>query len=163
MKKIILVLVVTLSAASLQAQTTIREVFTTMPDSVFPTLTKNNRLDMVDFLDAKMRAEVSNLLEGSSEMISLSSDSLTIRMSDALTVTMYLLNTEAAYDSLHQVVCLERCYTLSADSTHEIVRTFYTLKWQPLNRLADIDEKRLRQLPASTILKRDDEVFDKSI
>jgi hypothetical protein len=160
MKKYILILITTLSVASLQAQTTIREVFTTMPDSIFPMLTKNNRLDMVDFLEARMRAEVNNLLDGSSELLSISRDSLTLRTSPVMTATMYVLSTEADYDSCKQVVCLERTYTLPSDSAQETVRTLYTTKWRPLQRLSDIDEKRLRPLPASTILKRDDEVFD---
>ena len=136
----------------------IRDVFSSMPDSLMPTLTKNNRLDMIDFIDAKMRAEVTNLLEGDSEMLALSDDSLTLRMSPVLTITMYLLSTENEYDSLHQVICMERTYKLSSDTTQQTVRSFYSLKWSPLQHLLDVDEKKLRQLPRSTILKRDEEM-----
>ena len=151
------------SPVKAQSSESISEVFSTMPDSIFPTLTKNNRLDMIDFVYAKMKAEVTNRLEGDSELLHLSEDSLTMHMSPALTVTMYLLNTEQEYDSLHQVICIERHYVLVSDSTQETTRTFYSLKWNALKALSPKDEKRLRPLPPSTILKRDDEVFVKEL
>ena len=161
MKKRIIYLIFGLwCSLAVQAQVSVREVFVTMPDSIFPMLTKNNRLDMPDFIDAKMRAEVSNLLGGDSEMLSLSKDSLTLRTSEAQTVLMYLLPTEAAYDSAHQVVCLERTFYLATDSISETVREFYSLKWRRLISLAPNDEKQLPPLKASGILKRDDLLLD---
>ena len=49
MKKIIFSLFLTLSAVSLTAAD-MKDVFSAMPDSVLPTLTRNNRLDMIDFV-----------------------------------------------------------------------------------------------------------------
>ena len=46
----------------------LRDAFRQMPDSVMPTLTQNNRLDCLDFLDAGMKAEVRNRLGGTSVM-----------------------------------------------------------------------------------------------
>ena len=49
---------------------------------------------MVDFLDAKMKAEVSNLLDGDSEMTYMSADSLSVRLSSALRVDFFLVDTK---------------------------------------------------------------------
>jgi hypothetical protein len=131
-----------------------------MPDSIFPMLTKNNRLDMIDFIDAHMLAEVTNLLDGTSELRSLSHDSLTVHMSEALDVTMYLIKTEAEYDSARQVVCIERIYTLASDSTQETVTDLYTLRWRRLSQLSATDQPLIHRPTPSTILKRDEELFD---
>lgn len=156
MNRHLFILLFVLCGLTASAQTSIREVFANVPDSIFPTLTKNNRLDMMDFVEAQMRAEVINLLSGTSEMLSLSKDSLTIRMSEAQTLTMYLLPTEQAYDSLRQVVCIERTYKLSTDDASETVRELYSLKWRKLEQLEPADAGKLKALPASDILRRDD-------
>ena len=41
-----------------------RDIFVEMPDSIIPLLTQSNRADCVDFLDAKMRARVTNKFDG---------------------------------------------------------------------------------------------------
>ena len=62
----------------------IRDVFKQMPVSVMPYLSENNRLDFIDFIDSDMKAIVRNRLGGSSEMISLTDSTLSIRMSSSL-------------------------------------------------------------------------------
>ena len=71
----------------------LRDAFRQMPDSVMPTLTQNNRLDCLDFLDAGMKAEVRNRLGGTSVMTALTPDSLSLQVSPALRVDMLLLST----------------------------------------------------------------------
>ena len=52
--------------SSAAAQTvTMAEVFKQMPDSLMPYITHNDRLDMIDYLDAGMKAEVTNRLMAS--------------------------------------------------------------------------------------------------
>ena len=128
-----------------QQRTTAAAVFKTMPDSLLPVLSKNNRLDMVDFMEAQMRAEVTNLLEGSSEMTALTDDSLSIRIDTVLCVDM-VLRTEA--DST--IICLRRTYKIS-ECQMEIVENNYTTTWHPLtnNRVS------------SSLLRRDEQLFDK--
>ena len=53
------------------AQTPMSQVLKQMPDSLVPYLSENNKLDMIDFLDSKMKAEVHNLLDGKTELITL--------------------------------------------------------------------------------------------
>lgn len=128
-----------------QQHTTVATVFKTMPDSLLPVLSKNNRLDMVDFMEAQMRAEVTNLLEGSSDMTALTDDSLSIRIDTVLRVDM-LLRTEA--DST--IICLRRTYRIS-ECQMEIVENNYTTTWHPLTK----------DRVSSSLLRRDEQLFDK--
>lgn len=141
----------------LSAQNSIVELFKTMPDSLMPMLTKNNRLDMVDFLDAKMKAEVSNLLDGDSEMTYMSTDSLSVRLSSALRVDLFLVDTVEPYDSCQQAICMLSTYKLSTTSEEEQVPAYYSVRWQPLPapRLAVV------KVPVSTVLRQDEKVFSK--
>ncbi len=53
---------------------TMRELFIAMPDSIEPLLSKNNRMDMIDFMDNHMEARVTNRLDGQSVMDTLTAD-----------------------------------------------------------------------------------------
>ena len=55
---------------SLQAQEA-KTFFKNMPDSLSPLLTAVNRADCIDFLESKMKAEVTNRFGGKSEMTEL--------------------------------------------------------------------------------------------
>ena len=103
---------------------TIAGLFKQMPEELMPYLTTNNRLDMIDFMDAHMKAEVTNLLEGKSEMTALSDSALTVRLSDALTVDMQL-----ATRGDSTVVRLTKTYhTLSRQT--EVVTYCYSTDWR---------------------------------
>ena len=54
------------------AQTPMSQVLKQMPDSVVPYLSENNKLDLIDFLDSNMKAEVHNQLEGKTAVDSAS-------------------------------------------------------------------------------------------
>ena len=144
-------------ALSTNAQNRIGELFKTMPDSLMPLLTTNNRLDMIDFMDAGMKARIDNLLNGESEMTYLSADSLSIKMSNSLDICMFLIHTEETYDSCHQVICMETHYKLLTSGKTDISRQFFSVNWRPLNyKTSDINRKR-----NSPVLEEDEEVFSK--
>ena len=124
-------------------------VFKQMPDSLMPYLSKNNRLDMLDFMDAKMKAEVTNLLDGRSEMTAITDDSLSIRLSDALRVDMKLERVEQPVDSGYYVVRLVRTYIINANQTERIADV-YSSVWRKLSSC----------LEDSSLLRRDEEVFE---
>lgn len=116
-----------LFSVSASAQT-VREAFKAMPDSLMPYLTANNRLDLMDFMDAKMKAAVTNRLEGQTEMTFLSDDSLSIRMSNALTVEMKTQQADTV-----TVVSLKRVY-LTREGERQTVLTRYDARtWQELS------------------------------
>ena len=157
----VLFLILTISGRAEDVR--MKDVFRLMPDSLLPTLSANNRLDMIDFMDSKMKAEVTNLLGGKSEMTALSDDSLTIRMSDALTVQMLLLKPQEMVDSCSQVVCLLQIFgtdSLSLDTKIE----YYTPEWQKLNerpQLSEFDLHRVSALDTKTILNFMDVILKK--
>ena len=136
-----------------------RDVFRQMPDSLMPYLTQNNRLDFIDFIDSDMKAEVTNMMGGVSEMTALTDDSLSIRMSDALRVDMLLLDLDVPVDTIRQVVVFVE--TFLTDSIYgESVSKIYSVDWQPVTKALSFNElqrKRLEQLRLQNILNWDDD------
>lgn len=132
----------------------IRDVFRQMSDSLMPYLTANNRLDFIDFLDSNMKAEVTNMTGGVSEMTALTDDSLSIRMSDALRVDMLLLDLDEPVDSIHQVVVFVETFLVDSIYGESVSKT-YTTDWQSVTcRLSfnDVQRKRLERLDLQNIL-----------
>jgi hypothetical protein len=121
----------------------VRELFKTMPDSLAPYLTVNNRLDMMDFVDAGMKAIVTNQLGGDTEMTFLSDDSLSVKMNSA-----FLLDLKLQKRDTTTVVCLKRTY-LTQKGQYEVVSQTFTSYWRPLSK----------PVVESTLSKRDDELM----
>lgn len=121
----------------------VREMFKTMPDSLAPYLSVNNRLDMMDFVDAGMKAIVTNQLGGDTEMTFLSDDSLSVKMNSA-----FLLDLKIQKQDTTTVVCLKRTY-LTQKGQYEVVSQTFTSYWRPLSK----------PVVESTLSKRDDELM----
>ena len=133
----------------------IRDVFKQMPDSLMPYLSQNNRLDFIDFIDSNMKAEVSNMTGGTSEMTALTGDSLSIRMSEALRVDMMLLNLDEPVDSIRQVIVFVETFLADSIYGESVCKTF-TVDWKPVTRdipFNDAQRKRLESLNLQNILK----------
>ena len=75
---------------SLQAQEA-KTFFKNMPDSLSPLLTAVNRADCIDFLESKMKAEVTNRFGGKSEMTELAPDYIRIQRTPQSSWQMNLL------------------------------------------------------------------------
>ena len=140
-----------------------REVFKQLPDSLMPYLTQNDRLDFIDFFDSNMKAEVSNRMGGYSELTALTSDSLSIRMSDALRVDMLLLALDEPIDTIRQVVVVAE--TFLVDSLYgETALRMYSTDWQPLMAVEipwnAAQQKRIESLRLQNILKRDEDILN---
>ena len=149
------------SVCSAQEQT-LRDAFRQMPDSLLPTLTQNNRLDFLDFIDAGMKAEVKNRLGGTSVMMTLTADSLSLQVSPALRVDMLLLPLAEPIDSMNQVVVVGE--TFLADSVYgETAVRYFSTDWKliPTPPLSEIQQKRIDGLKLQTILKWDNDVLNK--
>lgn len=110
---------------------TLPMLFKAMPDSIMPYLTENNRLDMIDFMEAGMKAEITNRLDCRSEMLYLSDDSLSIRMSESMKIDLFVMPTEEVYDSCHYMICMRRTFYANSKEA-ERVDTFYSVAWRPL-------------------------------
>ena len=123
-----------------------REVFKSMPDSLTPYLSMNNRLDMMDFMDAGMKAVVTNQLGGDTEMTFLSDDSLSVKMNETLLLDLKLQKQDTA-----TVVILKRTYLIQQGiqkSQYEVVSQTFTSYWHPLSK----------PVVESTLSRRDDEL-----
>lgn len=123
LKSFLLLLLMALSVA--QARTPIRQWLVAMPDSVMPLLTKNNRLDFIDFLDSKMEAVVANRLDGRSQMNVLTDDYLHISYTRTCDVAMKLFPVTDSVD----VLCMVTTVKAAVDDSHV---TFFDESWQPL-------------------------------
>jgi hypothetical protein len=140
----------------LKAQTSMADLFRQMPDSLMPILTHNNRLDMIDFLEARMKARVDNLLGGESEMTILTSDSLSIRVSEAQRVDIFLVPSREEYDSCRQVICFLSSYRLASTGQEEQVVVCYSVRWRRL-----IEPELVSPLvPTAFTLRQDEDIND---
>lgn len=127
----LLPLLLLLGATAAHAQETLRDLFIAMPDSVLPLLTKVNREDCIDFVEAGMEARVSNRLGGTTTMDTLATDYLRLSYTAASTVELVLLPTT---DST-AVVCLHHCVLIPEPDSH---LRFYSTQWQPLPATAEL-------------------------
>ena len=75
-----------------QAQTSIRDIYAEAPDSIFPLLTKNNRLDQIDFRENNMQAVVKNKFDEHVELLVLNERYLKLQLSEHCLVEMRLLS-----------------------------------------------------------------------
>ncbi len=122
MKKLNILLLFALLACGAVAQD-MRSLFLAAPDTVFPLLTQNNRADCVDFINAGMRARVTNRLDGTSELLAITPTYLEMRSSESSTVQMRLLPCEGdTVIAVVRSVCAEACDSRIA---------FYKKDWSP--------------------------------
>ena len=112
-----------LSGHDLCAQA-MRQLFLDAPDDVFPLLTKNNRADCIDYIDAGMEAPVANLLGGACRLKALTDDFLSIETSSVSSVQVRML--PAGGDTLLCVV-----NSVKAEATSSRI-SFYSLGWEKL-------------------------------
>lgn len=116
----------------------IRSVWKSMPDSLVLAIDKVRRLEMLDLVDYKVKAEVDNRLGSHSVMDTITSNYLHIMVSKASELSMRLLPT-AEGDTL---VCM--VYTYKAPKPESKI-SFYSLDWQldaskylPFASIADV-------------------------
>jgi len=137
MKRIVyafLLLLPVLSQA--ESRISMRDWMVAMPDSVMPLLSKNNRLDFIDFYDAKMEASVTNRLEGKSCMDVLTDDYVSIRYTKTTDVAMKLLPLNDTTD----VLCMVTTVKASADDSRI---AFFDSCWRPLEVTSYIVEPNI--------------------
>ena len=125
-----------------------------MPYSLMPELSENNRLDMIDFIDSSLKAEVENRFGGKSEMLALTDDSISIRISNALRMTILLIEPLQPIDSVRQVICVAQTYGTDSISMSTRIE-FYSPQWVKLERdisLSIHDKNRIKALDLQTIV-----------
>lgn len=115
------------------------ELFKQMPDSLMPYLTTNNKLDMLDFIDAGMEAKVTNKFDGESILCELDSTYLRLKLNTSVEVEMKLLSSSNILnDSTKHLICLVTTY---GDLIKESVLNLFTSKWNSIAH--DITKSKL--------------------
>ena len=99
----------------------IRDIYAEAPDSIFPLLTKNNRLDQIDFRENNMQAVVKNKFDDRCELLILTERYLKLQLSEHCLVEMRLLS-----DS---TFCMVQTYNAPAPDSR--VR-FFDTAWHEL-------------------------------
>lgn len=148
MKRLFFSFLVTFStlAAVATDSVTIKTLFKEMPDSVIPYLSKNNRLDLIDFMESNMKAEITNAFGGKSLMTALTNDYINIRLNAACQLDILLLSTTQTTDNQSYIIAIVRTVGNENDVIESESPQFYTVDWKPLTAvplLTDTDRKRL--------------------
>ncbi len=116
------------SSLPVVAQVKMRDILRTMPESLVPYLSENNRLDCIDFKEANMKAEVRNTLDGTSELVTIHDDYAFFQLNAAHRMELRLLPTSIVVDSCKQILCVVDTY---GDEAQESRVSFYSVRWQP--------------------------------
>ena len=101
-----------------------KDVLKSMPDEVIPILTHNNILDMIDFLNASCKAEVTNRMNGKSEMTVLTDHYAYIQVTPSNTTEIKLLPLQSGGTLIYLVS------TCTTDSLSDSSVKVYTDKWE---------------------------------
>lgn len=123
-KSVIFLFIICMWIVSVQAQQA-KKCFTNMPDSLSPLLTAVNRADCIDFMESKMKAEVTNRFGGKSEMTELTPDYIRVQVTPQSSWQMKLL---ALNDSTNIICTVSTACAPACDSGLH----FYTTDWKEL-------------------------------
>lgn len=155
MKKILLILLIcNLSVLSSSAQQVrMRDLFAQAPDSIFPLLTTNNRLDCIDFIENNMLARVKNRFDDETVLEVMTPEYMRLKTCDRQRIECRLL---PANDSVSVICMVSTVFGPAPDSN---VR-FYDTRWNmipchaerpaiddfinPDSANADIDEMKIQ-------------------
>ena len=132
MKKCIVLLVASVLTISVNAKS-LRDLWTTMPDSILPVLDKNMRTEMVELIDMGVKPEVKNLLGENCVMDTLTSNFLQVTTSQSSSLQMKLLPQESG-DS---ILCVVKTFQ-APEKESEVA--FYSLAWKGIDAKRCLDE-----------------------
>ena len=138
MKKILALLVFSLSFSGLQAQS-LKDLFLRMPQEVCPTLSEYNRLEIVDNQKNGKFMQTHNLLSKISIMNELTDDYARLTVSPSSIKEMKML-TKGDGQRIIMVIS-----TVRSDSIFDSSIRFYNTDWQPLKATDYMDEPTAEQ------------------
>lgn len=124
---ILLAIIVCFACQTSAEALTIKDLLREMPDSIFPSLSKNNRLDFIDFFENDMKAEVVNALKGKTVCSELTDNMCRIDLSELTKAEMRILTRTDG----ENVICIVHSSKLPQgwDSSFR----FYDTQWNRLN------------------------------
>lgn len=124
MKKQLLSLTLMLGALGAFGQTTAADLFTSAPQSVFPLLDRNTRLDMVDYYRNGMSTPSQNQLDGRSSITEMTPESITVKMTDSS--AMQIVDLKGNKGDVVAVIS-----TVAAPGLDSTIK-FFDTEWNPL-------------------------------
>lgn len=139
-KNLLLLVASAALSVSASAQVRMRDVFAQLPDSVLPYMTKNNRLDCIDFIENGIEARVKNRFDQHVVLDTLTEDFLQLRTSTSSYMEMKIL----PYGS-DTAICVNRTYM---GTTPDSEVRLYDKNWALLHRLPRPDVSEFLKLPA---------------
>lgn len=131
MKRILLCLIGLMMLQAVPAKR-MRDYFANMPDSILYVMTRNNRLDCIDFIENNMQARVRNRFDAFSELKTMTGDYLYLELTASSKVEMKLCPIK---DSLNYI-CMVK--TVEGPEKESLV-TLYTSEWKEVERNKWID------------------------
>ena len=92
--KVLLLLMILPCMNTFAQSTNMHTVFSNMKDEILPILTKNSRLDLIDYIDNNMQAKVRNRLDGFTTMETLTDNYCRIKLAENSSMEIKLLKRE---------------------------------------------------------------------
>ncbi|MBP3408326.1 MAG: DUF3256 family protein [Bacteroidaceae bacterium] len=132
MKKFLFILIAVVCCALQGAAQDMRSLFLNAPDEIFPLLTKSNRADCIDYIDAGMEARVTNRLDGTSSLKKLTDDYFYMQASSSSWCEAKLF--PLAGDTL---ICMIKGVEAEAADSRLL---FYDSRWNRLDAEAFFEE-----------------------
>lgn len=100
-------------------------IFANMPENICPLLQREQKLDLLDLYNANRRAQVDNVLEGASTLISKTDSTFSLQVSAASRYEAKLL-----YTPTDTIIAF--CKTMGVAPSLESQMNFYSIHWTPL-------------------------------
>ena len=125
MRKLLFIIMLLCGAASQMRAQEMRTIFLEAPDTIFPLLSKSYRADMVDYIDARMTAKVTNSLDGVSILEELASDYMRLAATASSTMQLKLLPFEG-----DTIICVVK--SVKAEATDSRM-SFYDKEWNRMD------------------------------
>lgn len=125
MKQFLITIALAATALSSWAITA-TEAFTTAPNTVFPLLEKNTRLDMVDYFNSGLASASSNKLDGKTSITLLSDSDIRFTMSSSSAYQIAILPSKDG----DIIALIETVATPAPDSNI----SFYTAEWSSIDK-----------------------------
>lgn len=125
MKKNILFSLIVLIAIPALAQSNMKELWASMPDSLIPYLSKSNRIEMADLKGMNVKAEVKNAYDDNCILDTITSDFMSVTLSESSYLQMGLLPYNGS-----QIICMVYGFK---SPLPECELRFYSSEWRMLD------------------------------
>lgn len=147
MKRVFGMLILVWAMTGMASAQSVKDFWLAMPDSVLPSVNRSMRAELVDTKALAIKADVKNVLEGTTVLDTLTSDFMAVRLSEASTMQIRRL----AYKS-DTIFCVVRTYMGPvADSRVSL----YDKTWTSMNMKHIFDGKCIKCVKKSLVERPD--------